>query len=81
MVIKHQNPSAAKEKSRKAVAATVGMKCTVTHRLSSGKIIAQLVAALKKKAWLESARGDGRKLLGAVCQSRRGGAGRGRGGG
>lgn len=71
-VIKHQNPTAAKEKSRKAVAVIVGMKCTDAHRLSSGKIIAQAVAALKKKTWLESARGDGRKLLGAVCQSWRG---------
>lgn len=72
-VIKHQNPSAAKEKSRKTEAVIVGMKCTDTHRLSSGKIIAQAVAALKKKTWLESARGDGRKLLGAVCQSWKGG--------
>lgn len=74
-VKKQQNPSAAKKKIGKAVAVIVGMKCTDTHRLSSGKIIAQAVAALKKKTWLESARGDGRKLLGAVCQSWRGGVG------
>lgn len=80
-VIKHQNPSAAKEKSRKTEAVIVGMKCTDTHRLSSGKIIAQAVAALKKKTWLESARGDGRKLLGAVCQSWKGGVRVGGGGG
>lgn len=54
------------------MAVIAGMKCTDTHRLSSGKIIARLAAALKKTR-LESARGDRRKLLGAVCQSGRGG--------
>lgn len=49
-IITHQNPSAEKEKSHKAVAVIAGMKCTDTHRLSSGKIIAQS-RLLRRHGW------------------------------